>query len=115
MSSPNNGNPQYPALPGTSGTSAETFNNNAVTNSNAQQSVNNASTTHFNNDANGTFNNTAGGSSNTPTNQEFNQTSATTRQTRSSARAAKINLKALGSLEDLDSGELRKQREYEIN
>lgn len=111
---PNNGNVQYPALPGTSGTSTGTPNGNAVMNSNAQGSVNNASGRHPNNNADGTSNNTTGGISNTTANQESSQTSATTRQKRSSGRGAKVVLKSLGPLEELSASQLREQQQYEI-
>ena len=99
MSSSNNDNAQYPVLSDISNTSAETLNNNAVTNLKAQKSVNNAFVTHFNNNANDTFNNT----------------SATTWQIRFSAQAVKIALESLDSHEDLSSSELCEQQEYEIN
>lgn len=98
---PNNDSVQYPALPGTSGTSAGTPNGNAVTNSNAQGSVNNTSGGNANNNTDGTSNNAASGSSSTTANQEFNRSSATTRQTRSSGQGAKVALKSLGLIEEL--------------
>lgn len=109
---PNNDNVQYPALPGTS---AGTPNDNAVTNSNAQGSVNGASARRPNNNTNGNSNNTTGESSNNTANQESNQTSATTRQTRSSGRGAKVALESLGPIEELSQSELRKQQQYEID
>lgn len=111
MSSPNNDNAQYPALPGISGTSVKTINNTAVTNTNAQESVNDASATHFNNNVNGASDNAAGGSSSTSARQESSQTS-TTRQTRFST---KIALEALSSHDLLNDGDCRKMQEYEIN
>ena len=112
---PNNGNVQYPALPGTSGTAAGTPNDNAVTKSNAQGSATNASGGNANKNADGTSNNASNGSSNTTANQEPNQTSATTRQTRSSGRGAKIALESLGPIEDLSANQLREQQQYEID
>ena len=112
---PNNGNVQYPAPPGTSGTSTGTPNGNAVTNNNGQGSVNDASGRHSNNNADGTSNNTTGGISNTTANQESSQTSATTRQTRSSGRGAKVGLESLGPLEELSANQLREQQQYEID
>lgn len=112
---PNNDNVQYPALPGTSGTSTGIPNSNAVTNSNAQGSVNDASGRHPNNNADGTSNNTTGGISNTTANQESSQTSAATRQTTSSGRGAKVALESLGPLEELSASQLREQQQYEID
>jgi len=112
---PNNGNLQYPALPGTSGTSAETPNDVAVTNSNAQRSVNVTSARRPNNNANDTSNDTAGGSSSDTANQESSQTSATTRQTRSSGRGAKVALESLGPIDELSQTQLREQQQHEIN
>ncbi len=91
---PNNDGVQYPALPGTSSTSAGTP-------SNAQGSVNNALGGNVNNNAGGASNHVASGSSNTTANQESNQNLAITRQTRSSRREAKVALESLGPIEEL--------------
>lgn len=112
---PNNDSVQYPTLPGTSGTSAGAANGNAVTNSNAQGSVNNASGGNTNINAGGTSNNAASGSSNTTANQASNQNPATTRQTRSSGRGAKVALESLGPIEELSQSQLREQQHYEID
>lgn len=112
---PNNDSVQYPTLPGTSGTSAGTLDGNAVTNSNAQGSVNNASGGITNINAGGTSNNAASGSSNTTANQASNQNPATTRQTRSSGRGAKVALESLGPIEELSQSQLREQQHYEID
>jgi hypothetical protein len=112
---PNNDSVQSPALPGTSGTSAGTPNGNAVTNSNAQGSVNDASGGNANNNAGGTSNNAASGSSNTTANQESDQSSGTTRQTRSSAKGGKVALESLGPTEGLSQNQLREQQHYEID
>jgi len=111
---PDNGSIQYPALPGTSGTSAGTPNGNAVTNSNAQGSVNDDSGRRPNNNADGTSNNITGGSSNTTANQASKETSATTRQTRATTRGAKVNLKSLYPIDELGPADLREQQQYEI-
>ena len=112
---PNSDSVQYPALPDTSGTSAGNPTGNAVTNSNAQGSVNDASGGNANNNAGGTSNNAASGSSNTTANQESNQNPATTRQTRSSGRGAKVALESLGPIEELSQSQLREQQHYEID
>lgn len=103
---PNNDNVQYPALPAASGTSAGTPNDSAVTNSNAQGSVSDAPGRRPDTNASGTSN---------TANQESNQPSATTRQTRSSGRGAKIALESLGPLEELNQSQLREQQQYEID
>lgn len=115
MSSLNNDNSQYPVLSSTLSTSVKTLNNNAVTNSNAQKSVNNAFATHFNNNSNDTFNIITDESFNTFTNQEFNQIFTTTQQTRFSAQAVKITLKVLDLHNNLKDSELHKKQESEIN
>lgn len=106
---PDNGSIQYPALLGISGTSAGTPNGNAVTNSNAQGSVNDNSGRRPNNNADGTSNNITGGSSNTTANQASKETSATTRQTRATTRGAKVNLKSLYPIDELGLADLREQ------
>jgi hypothetical protein len=112
---PSNGSVQYPALPSTLDSSAGTLNGNTVTSSNAQGSVNDASGGNANNSADGTSNNAASGSSNTTANQESNPTSATTRQTRSSGRGAKVPLESLGPIKELNQSQLREQQHYEID
>lgn len=109
MSSLNNDNPQYSVLSDTLSISVKILNNNAVTNSNAQKSVNNASATHFNNNSNDIFNIIKDESFNTFTNQEFNQIFTTTQQIRFSAQAVKITLKALGLHNNLKDSELHKK------
>lgn len=105
---PNKDSVQYPTVLGTSGTPAGTP-------SNAQGSVNDASGGNGNNNASGTSNNAASGSSNTTANQESNQTPATTRQTRSSGRGAKVALESLGPIEELSQSQLQEQQHYEID
>ena len=105
---PKNDGVQYPALPGTAGTPAGNP-------SNAQGSVNNASGGNANNNAGGASNNVAGGSSNTTANQESNQNPATTRQTRSSGRGAKVALESLGPIEELSQSQLGEQQHYGID
>ncbi|MCJ1280630.1 Glutamine-rich protein 2 [Puttea exsequens] len=112
---PNNDSVQYPTLPGTSDTSAGNPNGNAVTNSNAQGSVNNASGGNTKDNAGGTSKNAASGSSNSTANQESNQNPATTRQTRSSGRGAKVALESLGPIEELSQKQLREQQHHEID
>ena len=77
--------------------------------------VRNASGGNTNNDAGGTSNNAASGSSNTTANQESNQNPVTTRQTRSSGRGAKVALKSLGPIEELNQSQLCEQQHYEID
>ncbi len=113
-SSPNNDSAQYPTLPGTSSTSAETPNTNAVTNSKTQGSVNVASGGNANNNADNTSKDASNESSNTA-NQESGQPSGTTRQTRSSAKGGKVALESLGPTEDLSQNQLREQQHYEID
>lgn len=104
----NNDGVQYPTLSGTSGTLAGTP-------SNAQGLVNNASGGNANNNAGDAFNHVASGSSNTIANQEFNQNLATTRQTRSSRREAKVALESLGPIEELSQSQLHEQQHYKID
>ena len=111
---PNSGNVEYPALPGTSSTSSETPNPNAVTNSNTQGSVNGASGGNANNNADSASKNASNESSNTA-NQDSGSPSGTTRQTRSSAKAGKVALESLGPTDDLSQKELREQQHYEID
>lgn len=72
MSSLNNDNAQYSVLSDISGTSVETLNNNAVTNTKAQKSVNDASVTHFNNNANDIFDNNTNDTFNNAADESFN-------------------------------------------
>ena len=113
-----NGCCQYSALPSTSDTSAGTpngNNGNAVINSDAQGSLNNASDGNTKNNVNGTSNNAASRISNTTSNQESSQNSSTMRQTRSSGRGANVALESLGPIEESSKSQVRKQQHYEID
>jgi len=77
--------------------------------------MNNASGGNANNNAGGASNHVASGSSNTTANQESNQNPATTRQTRSSGRGAKVALESLGPIEELSQSQLHEQQHYEID
>lgn len=68
-----------------------------------------------NNNTNDNSNNITSESSNNIANQEFNQTFATTRQTRSFGRGTKVVLESLDSIEELSQSELRKQQQYKID
>ena len=105
----NSNDVQYSALLSISNISIETSHDNAVTNSNAQKSMNNVLNKNLNNNANDTSNNIT--DFNTITNQKFSQIFINTRRTKFFERIA---LESLSSLEELNENQRLTQQQYEI-
>ena len=102
----NNDNVQYFVLLNTSNISIEIFNDNAITNNNAQNLTNDASNENVNNNANNIFNNIANESFNI-VNQKFDQFFNITRQTKSFVKERKVALKSFNFIENLNQKQFR--------